>query len=63
YKPKLMREISNPCGDDIVVSPDGIPLSKEKEHGIGTRSIMAFCKKHNAFCSFGASSIYSCLVV
>lgn len=56
YKPKLMLEISNPCGDDIVFSPDGIPLSKEKEHGIGTRSIMAFCKKHNAFCSFGAEN-------
>lgn len=52
YKPKLMLEISNPCSDDVVFSQDGIPLSKEKEHGIGTRSIMAFCKKHNAFCSF-----------
>lgn len=56
YKPKLMLEISNPCGDDVVFSQDGIPMSKEKEHGIGTRSIMAFCKKHNAFCSFSAEN-------
>jgi len=52
YKPKLMLEISNPCKDDIVFSKEGIPLSKEKEHGIGTRSIMAFCKKYGALCSF-----------
>lgn len=56
YKPKLMLEISNPCGEDVVFSQDGIPLSKEKGHGIGTRSIMAFCKKHNAFCSFSAEN-------
>ncbi len=52
YKPKLMLELTNPCKDDIVFSKDGIPLSKEKEHGIGTRSIMAFCKKYGALCSF-----------
>ncbi len=52
YKPSLMLEISNPCKDDIVFSKDGIPLSKEQEHGIGTRSIMAFCKKYGALCSF-----------
>lgn len=52
YKPKLMLEITNPCKDDIVFSKEGIPLSKEKEHGIGTRSIMAFCKKYGALCSF-----------
>ncbi|MDE6662612.1 MAG: GHKL domain-containing protein [Lachnospiraceae bacterium] len=63
YKPKLMLEISNPCDDDVVFSQDGIPLSKEKEHGIGTRSIMAFCKKHNAFCSFSAENGYFTLKV
>lgn len=52
YKPQLMLEISNPCSNDIVFSKDGIPLSKEQEHGIGTRSILAFCKKYDAFCSF-----------
>ncbi len=52
YKPGLMLEISNPCKDDIVFSKEGIPLSKEREHGIGTRSIMAFCKKYGALFSF-----------
>ncbi len=52
HKPKLMLEISNPCKDHIIFSEDGVPLSDEKEHGIGTRSIMAFCQKHHALCSF-----------
>lgn len=51
-KPKLMLEISNTCGNTVVFSKNGIPESKEEEHGIGTRSIMAFCKKYDAFCSF-----------
>ncbi len=54
YKPTLMLEISNPCKDDIVFSKEGIPLSKEQEHGIGTRSIMAFCKKYGALCFFSS---------
>jgi len=56
YMPKLMLEISNPCSDTVVFSADGIPMSKEQEHGIGTRSIMAFCKKYDAFCLFSAEN-------
>ncbi len=56
YTPKLMLEISNPCSDIVAFSEDGIPLSKEQEHGIGTRSIMAFCKKYDAFCSFAVEN-------
>ena len=56
HKPKLMLEISNPYNDTIIFSEYGIPLSKEEEHGIGTRSIMAFCKKYNAFYSFTAEN-------
>lgn len=54
YKPKLMLQISNPCKRKIIFSDNGLPLSDEKEHGFGTRSIMAFCKKYGALCSFSA---------
>lgn len=54
YKPKLMLKISNPCKKEIDFSEDGVPLSDEKEHGFGTRSIIAFCKKYGALCSFTA---------
>lgn len=52
YKPKLMLQISNSCKQEIIFSESGLPLSGEKEHGFGTRSIMAFCKKYGALCSF-----------
>lgn len=54
YKPKLMLQVSNPCNEEIVFSADGLPLSDEKEHGFGTRSIMAFCQKYGALCTFSA---------
>ena len=56
YKPQLMLEISNTFGNTVILSKSGIPESKEEDHGIGTRSIMAFCKKYDAFCSFTAEN-------
>ncbi len=54
HKPRLMLEISNPYSGPVAFSEDGLPLSKEEGHGVGARSIMAFCKKYDAFCSFTA---------
>ncbi len=50
--PRLMMEFSNPCSQTITFGPDGIPLSGKKDHGIGTRSIVAFAEKYNAVYSF-----------
>lgn len=63
YQPTLMLEISNPYRGMILFSDDGIPLSKEAEHGIGTRSILAFCRKYHAYCSFTAKKGWFCLRV
>lgn len=52
HKPKLMLEISNPCSGTVAFSQDGLPISDKEGHGIGTRSIMAFCKKNDAFYHF-----------
>lgn len=54
HKPKLMLEVSNPYNGTVAFSQDGLPLSDEEGHGIGTRSIMAFCKKNDAFYHFTA---------
>lgn len=51
-KPQLMLEVSNPCFEEIVFSEDGLPTTEDEEHGIGTRSIAAFCRKNNAFYTF-----------
>lgn len=52
HQPSLMLEISNPYAGIILFSEDGLPVSATRGHGIGTRSIAAFCKKHDALCSF-----------
>ncbi len=45
--PNLMFSISNSYNGAIAVDSDGFPVSDKPEHGIGTRSIKAFCKKYN----------------
>lgn len=52
YKPAFMFEITNPYKGQITFGRNGLPTSTRTGHGIGTRSIMAFCEKHNAFYDF-----------
>ena len=54
--PKFMFEISNPCSEPVAFSADGLPLSKEHGHGIGTRSIFTFCNKYHALYDFSVSN-------
>ncbi len=54
HKPKLMFEISNPYKGKVAFARNGLPYSSKTGHGIGTRSIMAFCEKYNAFYEFTA---------
>ena len=46
--PKLMFEIANPCAHPVCLDENGLPVSGQKGHGIGTRSIAAFCRKYGA---------------
>lgn len=50
--PQLMLEISNPYVGQVLMDAEGIPISDKLDHGIGTRSIMAFVKKHQALCDY-----------
>ena len=52
HKPAFMFEIKNPYKGQITFGKNGLPNSNRTDHGIGTRSIMAFCEKHNAFYDF-----------
>lgn len=56
HKPKLMFEIANPYKGRVSFGRNGLPQASKDGHGIGTRSIMAFCEKHNAFYSFTAEN-------
>ena len=50
---QLLSEIINPCNGEILFDENGYPVSREKDHGIGTKSVIAFCEKN------GAQIIYS----
>lgn len=52
--PCLMIQIENTYTGEVEFNGDGIPISKETGHGIGTRSILAFCEKYNALCRYQA---------
>ena len=48
YKHQLLLEIENSCDRKVVLNEDGYPFSIEENHGIGTRSVLAFVKKNNS---------------
>jgi len=52
--PSLMFEIANPYRGTIRFDEAGLPLAPTPGHGFGTRSISAFCEKHDAFCVYEA---------
>ena len=54
HKPAFMFEIENPYKGIITFGKNGLPVSNRIGHGFGTRSILAFCEKHDAFYSFSA---------
>ena len=45
YKNQLLLEIENSCERKAVLDEDGYPFSREENHGIGTRSVLAFVNK------------------
>ena len=58
HKPAFMFEIDNPYKGQITFGRNGLPNSAKTGHGLGTRSIMAFCEKHNAFYDFSAEGCW-----
>lgn len=48
YKTQLLLEIENSCKNKVPLDEDGHPFSNEKNHGIGTRSVLAFVNKTNS---------------
>ena len=50
--PSFMIKVSNSFNGQIEFDEGGIPQNKADGHGFGTRSIVTFCAKNNAFCQF-----------
>lgn len=47
YAGRLLLEMENPCGEDVVLDENGYPIAGEEGHGIGTKSVIAFVKKYD----------------
>ncbi len=62
-RPAFMFEIANPYKGQITFGRNGLPTSTRTGHGTGTRSIMAFCEKHNAFYNFSTEGGWFKLVI
>lgn len=45
YKNQLLLEIENSCDRKVIFDEDGYPFFREEDHGIGTRSVVAFVNK------------------
>ncbi|WP_207184289.1 GHKL domain-containing protein [Rubrivivax gelatinosus] len=45
---RLLLEIENSCGSDAALDAAGQPLARDAGHGIGSKSVAAFAKKHDA---------------
>ena len=43
--PSVMQELSNPCTGEVCFDRSGLPVAQREGHGLGTRSISAFCEK------------------
>ena len=54
--PGLMFEFSNPYSGTVQFDGDGLPISSQKGHGIGSHSIAAFCRKHGASYQYAAEN-------
>lgn len=51
-KPHFVFEIANTYCGKVLFDKNGLPVSREIDHGIGTLSIDAFVKKHNAILDY-----------
>lgn len=51
-EPQFMLQISNTFDGSVQLDEEGRPLATKEGHGIGTRSILAFCEKNHAMVDY-----------
>ncbi len=44
---RLLLEMENPCAKGTVLNQSGYPLASQEDHGIGSKSVIAFAKKYD----------------
>lgn len=53
-QPQLMFCVSNPYAGEVRFDENDCPVAESTMHGIGTRSIAAYCEKYGAVCRYSA---------
>jgi signal transduction histidine kinase len=48
HKGRLLLEMSNPCPEHTTLDHKGLPFSSQNDHGLGTKSVVAFANKYHA---------------
>lgn len=43
---RLLLEMENPCPADTVLGNDGLPVAQTKNHGVGSKSVIAFANQY-----------------
>ena len=54
-RPGLMFALENACDGTARLDSRGLPVADRRGHGLGTRSITAFCEKYGALCTYRLS--------
>lgn len=44
---RLIMEMENSCPDDTTLDKEGYPVAREHDHGIGSKSVLAFAQKYD----------------
>ncbi len=44
---RLLLEMENPCAEDTALDENGYPVTHEKGHGLGSKSVITFAKKYD----------------
>ena len=52
--PRLMFRVSNPYANEVRFDEEGRPMAAAEGHGLGTKSVAAYCEKHGAMCGYKA---------
>lgn len=47
YAGRLLLELENSCGEDARLDDQGYPMTLQEDHGIGSKSVLAFAKKYD----------------
>ena len=55
-RPNFMIRITNSFNGKVKFNEDGLPITSQKNHGIGTRFIAAFCHKNKGYYDFRADA-------